>query len=39
VEPWLAEQLLRAEARAIAHFRAQGTPLLNVTLSEALLTP
>lgn len=37
VEPWLSEQLLRAEARAIAHFRTQGAPLLNVRLEERFL--
>jgi hypothetical protein len=37
-EPWLVEKLLRAEARAIAHFRTQGAPLLNVTLRETLLS-
>jgi hypothetical protein len=37
VEPWLVEQLVRAEARAIAHFRAQGAPLLNAQLREGLL--
>lgn len=37
IEPGLRDQLLKAEARAIARLRAQGAPLLNVQLVEALL--
>jgi hypothetical protein len=37
VEPWLATELLRAEARAIACLREQGAPLLNPQPNGLLL--